>query len=59
MVEILKILGTILLCVVGFILLNVFAYLQVTWNMTPEEKEKFDEYIKENGILGHDDDFWP
>jgi len=57
--HVLKILGIIAVCFVGFIALNLLAMWQATWGMSQEEKDRFFKYIEENGILGHDDDFWP
>ena len=57
--EILKVIGGILLLIMGFILINVLGYTQATWDMTPEEKKAYDKYIEENGILGGDDDSFP
>ena len=56
-IEILKVIGVCLLAFGGLILLNIIAILQVTWNMSQEEKDNLFNYIKENGIIGHDDEF--
>ena len=58
LIEILKVVGVMLLVFAGFLLLNLIAFWQVTWNMTPEEKESFVKYIEENGLFNDPDDFY-
>lgn len=52
--DVLQIVISSVLMIAGLFVLHIFAYVQVTCDMTPEEKREFDNYVIKNGLHSRD-----